>query len=848
MEEDGTEFQLEPEVEAVIQELFPCDDPLDDPDFDPIQYINTLFPNEQALSSLDETMLRLRKKVRVLDHEIQSSIRGQIAGGDGQQSLGEAQEGMHELMERIKDIKVKAETSERMVQEITQDIKSLDNAKQNLTASILTLNHLHMMYDGVERLTELTEQRCYRDAANLLAAVLNVQQHFADYTHIPQVRELMLRVDGISKQLASQVTHELKLAFRTPEPDTTDLSATQISEACLVFSALSQEKRTAIRTFLIGVHLKSYTKSFADEDNAWLDKVDRRYAWFRRMMTGYKNHGAVIFPQNWSMAFRLAQQFCEMTVEQLNTQLQRRRTELDVKLLLHGIQKTAQFEQWLNATFKPSKDDNDLQQELAAQAAAQVQAGKLHKLDSAEAEAGAADAGEHDADDFAQSEADVVRAKYAQPKTKQSNPTYFTNAVGKVFEKYMSVYLDAQDAQLTSMITKDFKAGLVFLDQDTADEEDDTVGAKVLASAGDMFVFFRNCMLQCASITTGEKMHALYLIFKKHIQQYADIILKATLPKGSGLPSLLLKEGELKLTAEEMYAVCSILNTADYCHDTIGQLAEKLQDRLDAPYNAQVDLTPEQDMFYEITSTCTQALVRALETLCEPPLNVMIKTKWEATEEVGDTSLFVSTIGKSITSVVPRVRRYCGGNRKFFTSFCLKFVSSYVPKVLTAIKKCRGVTPVAAEQLLLDMQSLKKALLDMPSTKALVPRKAPATYTKTVTRGLQKIEVILKMLQNPHDPRTSQATPEMFVRDFLEMFGGEEGVAGFQNVLEMKGLKKSEIQPLTAAFTKATGSGVDGEAASAESAQQGAGDGSGAKPSLTSRNFIKLESLLKRFK
>ena len=38
------------------------------------------------------------------------------------------------------------------VREITRDIKQLDHAKRNLTSSITTLNHLHMLVGGVDSL------------------------------------------------------------------------------------------------------------------------------------------------------------------------------------------------------------------------------------------------------------------------------------------------------------------------------------------------------------------------------------------------------------------------------------------------------------------------------------------------------------------------------------------------------------------------------------------------------------------------------------------------------------------------------------------------------------------------
>jgi hypothetical protein len=80
--------------------------------------------------------------------------------------------------------------------------------------------------------------------------------------------------------------------------------------------------------------------------------------------------------------------------------------------------------------------------------------------------------------------------------------------------------------------------------------------------------------------------------------------------------------------------VCSILNTADYCQNTTTQLEEKFSEKLAAQYQDKVDMKEEQDAFNDIITTCTQVLVRALESHCEPALSVMIKTRWDSFEEV----------------------------------------------------------------------------------------------------------------------------------------------------------------------------------------------------------------------
>lgn len=72
--------------------------------------------------------------------------------------------------------------------------------------------------------------------------------------------------------------------------------------------------------------------------------------------------------------------------------------------------------------------------------------------------------------------------------------------------------------------------------------------------------------------------------------------------------------------------------------------------------------------------------------------------------------------------------------------------SSFIPKFISAIYKCRPVSPVGAEQLLLDTHSLKTVLQDLPSIGSHVARKAPASYTKIVIKGMTKGEMILKVL------------------------------------------------------------------------------------------------------
>uniref|UniRef100_A0A4W3IF78 VPS53 subunit of GARP complex n=1 Tax=Callorhinchus milii TaxID=7868 RepID=A0A4W3IF78_CALMI len=73
-----------------IPQVFPCQDPLDRADFNAVEYINTLFPTEQSLANIDEVVNKIRLKIRRLDDDIRTVVRGETnVGQDGRQKKPE---------------------------------------------------------------------------------------------------------------------------------------------------------------------------------------------------------------------------------------------------------------------------------------------------------------------------------------------------------------------------------------------------------------------------------------------------------------------------------------------------------------------------------------------------------------------------------------------------------------------------------------------------------------------------------------------------------------------------------------------------------------------------------------
>lgn len=329
---------------------------MDAPDFNSVDYINQLFPNEQSLTSIDETIQRMQCEVTLIDDNIRSVVRGQTnTGQDGQMALYEAQKVINTLYEHIIDVKTQAEKTEEMVKEITRDIKQLDCAKRNLTSAITTLNHLHMLVGGIETLEKLIEKRLYGEILNPLQAITEVNQHFQQYSDIEEIKKLSQSVDRIQLTLAQQITEDFQEAFSSkPSSNNTHhrLGLNQLSDACKVVSVLDPKVKKDLLKWFIAQQLEEYLHLFHEnQDIAWLDKIDKRYAWLKRHLLDFEDKFGNVFPLDWEVSERITVEFCRLTRDQLSQIMAKRAHEIDVRLLLFAFNKTQAFEQLLSKRF-----------------------------------------------------------------------------------------------------------------------------------------------------------------------------------------------------------------------------------------------------------------------------------------------------------------------------------------------------------------------------------------------------------------------------------------------------------------------------------------------------------------
>lgn len=104
--------------------------------------------------------------------------------------------------------------------------------------------------------------------------------------------------------------------------------------------------------WFVSLQLVEYTHLFQEtEENAWLDRIDRRYTWIKKHLLSFEERMGRIFPADWDMSERIAVEFCNVTRNELSRLMAKRVNDIDVKLLLFTLQKTTQFEDLLSKRY-----------------------------------------------------------------------------------------------------------------------------------------------------------------------------------------------------------------------------------------------------------------------------------------------------------------------------------------------------------------------------------------------------------------------------------------------------------------------------------------------------------------
>ncbi|KAK7520097.1 Vps53-like protein [Phyllosticta citriasiana] len=692
---------------------------LDSADYSPIDHLNQIFSHPTTLSSVSSTSAALRNYEHDLDEDIAEAVEAQTASdAESVRHIQSAKAELDVLFKKIDDVRDRAVQTEQSITEMTADIKRLDNTKRNLTLSMTALKRLQMLTTAYEQLRGLSKTRQYRECAQLLQAVIQLVAHFKSYRSIDQIATLSRNVAELQRELLEQICEDFEVTFAKGE---VAQRRGMLAEACMVMDALGEHARQRLVTWYCNTELREYRQVFRGNDEAGsLDNISRRYSWFNRMLKTYDSEHAVLFPSHWRANEVLANAFCEGTREDYKGILQRTMRErgqtIDVNLLLSCLQETLDFEHSLERRFSGDS----------------------------------------------RSSMDTVVSREDRPHT-------FTQAISEAFEPYMSLWVESQDKQLSTLVPK-------YRTQPLRNLEEEFSPQGVIPSSTELFHFYRTALAQCAKLSTGIRLLELSRTFARYLDQYGQQVLFYFLKERSSLEDLIL-----------------ILNTADYCYQTCNQLEEKIRGRVDEEFRSKVDLQSQADAFMGIASACVRTLVGKVEIECEPGWREMRNTPWSKLESVGDQSSYVAELLRHVKEKATEILRYLH-KQQYARAFCDNLVDSMVNTYILSLVQCRPISEVGAEQMLLDSYVLKKGFTELPIlTSEDHSSQPPAAFVKRVNGAMSRLDPLLKTLQVRPSP------PEALVQAYL-IHIADRSDTNFRKILDLKGIRKTEQAALVDLF------------------------------------------------
>ena len=551
---------------------------------------------------------------------------------DSVRRIKAAKADLADLFQKVEGVRQRAIETEEAITEMTADIKRLDNTKKNLTLSMTALKRLQMLTTAYEQLRELSSSRQYRECAQLLQAVIQLMAHFKSYRSIDQIATLSRNVSDLQREMLEQVCEDFEITFAKAE---IGQKRGMLAEACLVMDALGDNARSRLITWYCNTQLREYRQLFRGSEEAGsLDNISRRYSWFKRMLKTYDDEHAALFPVSWRVNELLANAFCESTREDFKGILQRsaRRADgqtLDVDLLLSCLQETLDFEHSLEKRFTSTS-----------------------------------------------------RTSIDTLSSNDEKSPVFSQAISEAFEPYLSIWVEAQDKRLSTMIP-------TYRAQTPRQPDEEFSPQAVIASSTELFSFYRLTLAQCSKLSTGARLVELTKVYTKYLDQYAQEIL---LYYVSERPT-----GQTPSKRPQVEDLVLVLNTADYCYNTCMQLEEKIKSRVDHELRSSIDLQSQADAFMGIASATVRALVRRVEVDIEPTWREMRNIGWSKIESVGDQSSYVAEM---LSKIKIRAGEVLGmlAKQQYARAFCDNVVELTTNAYITNIAMCKPISEIGAEQ------------------------------------------------------------------------------------------------------------------------------------------------------
>ena len=751
--EQSSQIEITPEFYQLLKQYTGSTDPLEDPNFDVAAYLNEKFPDFKSLDNLPDLIDKFEKEIGELDEEIDGLMCERATYNDELKNyMQELNNDVGKIIQLISNIKQNTDTNETTVKLICNDIKNLDNARNNITVTISSLTKLIMLITGIEKLESFVKEKQYKEAANAIAASNDIMEYFKEYRHVTQVNSLYQKKDALCNSLLNTICDELKNDINLL-PQNSD----RLYDACLAVNAIGDRAIGEIKTWFTQYKLAPYEKMYDPKiENAIEFKdTEKRFDWLKRALKEYDKLYDDVFPSSWGFKSQLCQEFCRITKLQLNEILMMNVEgikNIEVEVLVKVLNSTISFEKSLNEYLiseYPDTDDNI----------------KSNFLDMNVIE--------------------EIRTKYSEAKSNKKNgrkdpnpkPRYrlfrVIGIISESFEPYMNSYVTNEVKKI-----KDIIINLV---------QNDRIEGKLYVSSLYLFNNIKQAMSRCLTFSKSKTFFDLSIKFKDIFLFYIEKILNQKF-------NLNFYSNEINknknLKQADFTPICYLINTCDYCITTIGALTSSVQEKIEEKYQNNISYDDIVGKFREIYKKCFDLLSTDLKNSVEVQLQFgIIKKNWVLGTSGGkDTNAFVIGISKILNDEFNFIKNIL---QEEFLCHYLNVVPKIISELLiNYLYKIKKIDESGAQEIYTNIGELKNIILNLYY---IVVKPVPGQNKENDSR-YNCLNMILKKEMSRVENRLK--TLGSNVTEFgnaYKNFVEDKSREDFDKLLQLRGIRKNDI-------------------------------------------------------
>ena len=752
-EAQNTQIEISPEFYQLLKHYTGSQDPLEDPNFDVAAYLNEKFPDFKSLDNINDLIEKFEKEIVELDEEIDGLMCERATYNDELKNyMQELNNDVGKIIQLISNIKQNTDTNETTVKLICNDIKNLDNARNNITVTISSLTKLIMLITGIEKLESFVKEKQYKEAANAIAASNDIMEYFKEYRHVTQVNSLYQKKDALCNSLLNTICDELKNDINLL-PQNSD----RLYDACLAVNAIGDRAIGEIKTWFTQYKLAPYEKMYDPKiENAIEFKdTEKRFDWLKRALKEYDKLYDDVFPPSWGFKSQLCQEFCRITKLQLNEILMMNVEgikNIEVEVLVKVLNSTISFEKSLNEYLiseYPDTDDNI----------------KSNFLDMNVIE--------------------EIRTKYSEAKSNKKNgrkdpnpkPRYrlfrVIGIISESFEPYMNSYVTNEEKKI-----KDIIINLV---------QNDRIEGKLYVSSLYLFNNIKQAMSRCLTFSKSKTFFDLSIKFKDIFLFYIEKILNQKF-------NLNFYSNEINknknLKQADFTPICYLINTCDYCITTIGALTSSVQEKIEEKYQNNISYDDIVGKFREIYKKCFDLLSTDLKNSVEVQLQFgIIKKNWVLGTSGGkDTNAFVIGISKILNDEFNFIKNIL---QEEFLCHYLNVVPKIISELLiNYLYKIKKIDESGAQEIYTNIGELKNIILNLYY---IVVKPVPGQNKENDSR-YNCLNMILKKEMSRVENRLK--TLGSNVTEFgnaYKNFVEDKSREDFDKLLQLRGIRKNDI-------------------------------------------------------